>query len=471
MSSATAAEAVPISAGRTGFRPAFLLELPANRRETIKSTLREPLAWGDPAINALVRQNNRLRRSVEELSILHDVAKEIADGSSPDHTLEMLARRARDVTDAEHGAICLGDPSTDSGEGWGCLPETPDPQWARLQEAVANWVRTHKEPLVTSQSQELGLGEALTDAGVKTLLSVPLLIDDSFLGMLTVWNKEGGRSFTHDDKRLLVLLASEAVQIVERMRLYKTEREWLTLTREVELARQIQSRLVPTEPPHVPGYDMAGVTRSARTVGGDFFSFLPRQDGSLAIWLGDVVGKGLPAAMLMANLQATIRDQTLTGAPEHVYLARANRALCQSTAAESFATLFYGVLDLKRHALRYVNAGHNAPFLLRADGGCQRLHSGVTVLGLFEDWSAKTDEVAFEPGDLLVVFSDGISEATNTQDQQLGERRLGTICDGMNGRAASEALGTILDSVAEHTGNAPQTDDMTLVAVRRNPKG
>ena len=363
-----------------------------------------------------------------------------------------------------------GHPRTDFSTGWGCLPETPNQQWSRLQEAVGRWIQAHKRPLVTSQGQEPDFGEALAAAGVKTLLSSPLLIDGSFLGMLTVWNKEGGRSFTDGDHRLITILASEAVQIVERMRLYKTEREWLTLTREVELARQIQGHLLPTEPPHVPGYDMAGATRSARTVGGDFFNFLARHDGSLAIWLGDVVGKGLPAAMLMANLQATIRNQTMTGAPEHVYLARANRALCDSTAAESFATLFYGVLDLKRHVVRYANAGHNAPFLLKAEGGCQRLHSGATVLGLFEDWATETAEVRFDPGDLLVVFSDGISEATNARDQQLGEQHLGTLCADLNGHTASEIVSTILDSVLEHTGDTPQSDDMTLVAVRRNPK-
>ena len=261
------------------------------------------------------------------------------------------------------------------------------------------------------------------------------------------------------------------MQIIERVRLYKAEREWLTLSREIQLAREIHSRLLPAKPPGIPGYDMTGTSRAARSVGGDFFDFLLRGDRQLTIWLGDVVGKGLPAALLMANLQASIRAQTLTGAPIPTCLERANRSLCHSTASESFASLFYGVLDYQCHRFRYANAGHNAPFLVKRDGSVERPRTGATVLGFFEDWATETAEVTFAPGDLLVIFSDGITEATDADEEQFGEGRLSALVRNVRSRSASGVVEAILEAVNSYTAGLPQCDDMTLVAMRREPEG
>ena len=174
-------------------------------------------------------------------------------------------------------------------------------------------MRTHQQPLADSPTGCPRLTKAMAQAGVTTLMSVPLVVNKTFLGVLSVWNKEAGQAFTADDQQLLAILASEAVQLIERMRLYKAEREWLRLSREILLAREIHSRLLPAEAPIVPGYNMVGTSRPARAVGGDFFDFLPRAGDRLAVWLGDVVGKGLPAGL--CQLDRGPRTASLCGTP------------------------------------------------------------------------------------------------------------------------------------------------------------
>jgi hypothetical protein len=186
------------------------------------------------------------------------------------------------------------------------------------------------------------------------------------MGVLTLYNKKHEDGFTEEDQRLVAILAGQSAQVVENARLYQEEQELLRVQEELRLAFQIQITLLPSTTPTLDGYDIAGTSIPAQSVGGDYFDFIPVSDNRLGLCVGDVAGKGLPAAMLMANIQATVRSLALTGDPVSLLLERSNRLLCQRLQKHMFVTLFYGELDAVTHRFVYANAGHNRPYLIRA---------------------------------------------------------------------------------------------------------
>jgi sigma-B regulation protein RsbU (phosphoserine phosphatase) len=241
----------------------------------------------------------------------------------------------------------------------------------------------------------------------------------------------------------------------------------MRMQEEVRLASRIQLDLLPNEAPKIPGYDIAGRSMPAQMVGGDYFDFIPLQEDYIAVCLGDVSGKGLPASLLMANLQATLRGQSLHQISVSDRIDRSNRLLYRSTDPEKFATLFYGVLDIKEHQLTFSNAGHENPYLLSGGTVSARLATGGTVLGVVDNFPYEEDVVPLKVGDLLVVFSDGITEAFDEEELQFGEDRLQEVIDGCKDEPAETIIDRIIEAVQEHAGNASQTDDLTLVVVKR----
>jgi sigma-B regulation protein RsbU (phosphoserine phosphatase) len=235
----------------------------------------------------------------------------------------------------------------------------------------------------------------------------------------------------------------------------------------LRVANGIQQELLPKFAPAVTGYDLAGRTLPAQMVGGDYFDFIVLDDRRCAICLGDVAGKGLPAALLMANLQATIRGQTLWSPSACDCMARSNKLLFLSTGASKYATMFYGVLNARSHYFSYANAGHNPPIVLTPQDDTARLTVGGTVLGLFEDSTFEEDVVHLNVGDLLVVYSDGITEAVNMDDEEFGDERLTRLLVERRGESAERLTDAIINAVTLHARGMPQGDDMTVVVVKR----
>ena len=192
------------------------------------------------------------------------------------------------------------------------------------------------------------------------------------------------------------------------------------------------------------GSDTAGISLPAQSVGGDYFDFIQMDDGRIALCLGDVSGKGLPASLLMANLQATLRGQTLVSHKPSECLLRSNTLLYESTTPEKFATLFYGILEIEDHSIHYSNAGHDWPFLVGVDNSIQRLQTGGIMLGLIPNTKFEEDKVSMRVGDLLVIQSDGISEAMNENQDQFGEARLESLIREHRNRTPQEIIDIIV---------------------------
>jgi sigma-B regulation protein RsbU (phosphoserine phosphatase) len=235
---------------------------------------------------------------------------------------------------------------------------------------------------------------------------------------------------------------------------------------ELELARHVQQRLFPQKTVAMRTIAYAGHCVPARVVSGDYYDFLEAGDGVLAFVLADVSGKGMPAALLMANLQASFRSQSSAAFREPGTLLRAvNRLFYESTSPEYFATLFFGLYHDRTRELRYINCGHVEPALLRSNGVVQRLEATATVLGSFAHWECDQEVTTLQPGDDLVLFSDGLTEAGIETDQEFGERRLLSLLQATRTDDVDEWVQHVIDAVHNYSaGN--QTDDMTVIALR-----
>jgi serine phosphatase RsbU (regulator of sigma subunit) len=237
---------------------------------------------------------------------------------------------------------------------------------------------------------------------------------------------------------------------------------------ELEIAKQVQARLFPQRLPSVPGLDYAGVCMQARSVGGDYYDFLDLGKERVALVVGDIAGKGIAAALLMANLQANLRSQCVNAVenPEKV-LNSVNRLLYENTDANAYATLFFAEIDHCCGSVRYANCGHLSGLLLRRDGGAvERLPSTCTVLGMFEDWQCSMAHAQIDPGDTLALYTDGLTETFNASEEEFGEERLVDALRRYRNRNAKQVASAIVDEVTRFSGRE-QYDDITLIIARR----
>lgn len=235
---------------------------------------------------------------------------------------------------------------------------------------------------------------------------------------------------------------------------------------ELEIAANVQQKLFPHQQHRLSTIDYAGQCVAAREVGGDYYDFLETGDHSLAFVLGDVSGKGVPAALLMANLQACFRSQTAAALQQPASLLRTvNTHFFDSTAAERFATLFFGIYDDMSRKLRYVNCGHVAPLLMRPWGEVVRLAPTATMLGAFRQWRCGEGEAAIHPGDVLVLYSDGVTEAGIDGVEEFGEERLIEVVRSRQFEPAGAMVQAIVDVVADFSAGS-RSDDVTVVAIR-----
>lgn len=267
-----------------------------------------------------------------------------------------------------------------------------------------------------------------------------------------------------DNTRLLAILRTqiEEGQARRKTRQLKSKRD--ILGDEILEAREIQEGLLPKEMPRLPGYEICGAWEPTRIVGGDYFDVFEVNDSMIALCIADVVGKGLPAALLMSNLQAGIRGAAGEALQPKDLCAKVNRATRANVAADKFITLFYGLLDVGGHRLIYTNAGHNPPFLVRQDGSHLRLLEGGTVIGVLRDGTYVQDEVQLCTGDRLVLFTDGVTEARSPEDEEFGEERLFGLLVENRHLGARDLQNKILGDVSDFCrGNFH--DDATLIVV------
>lgn len=425
----------------------------------------------DPDYIAVLEQKAaRLERAVAELSLVNELALAISSARDVAAMTEVIVHRSLQAVDAEQGVLTLiSDEGTDPTQTLvRSMRSDTDRDPLRPDQSLVGWMHLHLEPLTLNDPwhDERFLGTPWHRT-VRSVLCVPLIVQQRLIGLLTVYNKKHANGFTPGDQRLLAILAAQSAQFVENARLSEREQQLRHMQEELETAREIQTNLLPKAAPTIAGYDIAGTSLPAQTVGGDALDFIPAGAHRLALYVADVSGKGLPAALLMANVQATLRSQTLSSPTPEACVNRSNYLLCENIQRGKFVTLFYGILDTRAHTLTYVNAGHNRPFLMRHGEAAHELAGGGLVLGALPNFTYTASSTTLAPGDTLVIYSDGITEAMNFFRQTFDEHRLAEVLQTHHQASATDLLHHIIDAVQQYAGNVPQSDDMTLLVVKR----
>jgi sigma-B regulation protein RsbU (phosphoserine phosphatase) len=261
-------------------------------------------------------------------------------------------------------------------------------------------------------------------------------------------------------------MANDAAIRIENARLAEIEQTERIMKRDLSQAAEIQGRMLPEKAPLVPGTDLAGFNAACRTVGGDYYDFFPYADGRVGLTLGDVSGKGMPASLMMMALHA--RVQVLAEDPGNLaaFMTRLNKATCANCPSNRFITFFFCVLDTVTGELTFANAGHNPPILVRASGQAEMLEGGGPVLGILPIAPYSEMRTSLKRGDMLVLYSDGVTEATNCEQEEYAEERFIEVLKQHRTEPASAIVEAVTKSLTEFAAGAPQADDITLVVAK-----
>lgn len=426
---------------------------------------------GDDELEKLRSENQRLKKSIEDLWAINQLARMISSTMPVNDILGHVVSVSVKAVNAQQGTISLVDESEGQDPFKTLIRKANNTSFEgrfRLDEELSGWMMHNRKPLLINNFDEntTFTGSHSKVKRIESLLSVPLQCKGKFIGILNLFNKKEGQGFTADDQRLLSIIGSQSAQVIENARLYEQERKLIQVEQELEMARTIQMGLLPKEKPEIPGFDVAGMSYAAKDVGGDYFDFIRLNDDEHGIALGDVSGKGVPAALLMSNIQATLRSQALLNPSITDCIALANHFLYLNTESNKFATLFYGILNCRDKSFHYVNAGHNFPFYLDEKGDFHTLEIGGLVLGMIPECSFDSARITFQPGEIVVIFSDGVTEAENLFEEQFGEERLKSIIHKNRHLSATELMKKIYGEVESFEGNKNQEDDITLVVIK-----
>jgi phosphoserine phosphatase RsbU/P len=303
--------------------------------------------------------------------------------------------------------------------------------------------------------------------GVRSVLAVPLGVADKVFGIIYADSPIAEGRFTEDHLKVLTTLASVAAIRVENARLVEARLERERLERELALASEIQQRFQPTAPPHVNGYELQGISFPCYEIGGDYYDFIEREDGRLVIALGDVSGKGTAAALLMSSLHAAIHAQSASHDSLVATISAVNRYLADNIPSNRFVTLFYAELDPESGALSFLNAGHNPPLIVHAAGTVEQLASGGLPLGIKRDAEYREGRTQLQKGDVLVIYSDGVTEAQSPSGEEFGSTRLYEVVSRNIEASAAGIRDRIESSLTKFAQGTSAADDITLVIVKR----
>lgn len=315
------------------------------------------------------------------------------------------------------------------------------------------------------EAQRLQERELLDKLGSRLIL--PLTANEQTFGFLSLGEKLSEEPYSKEDKALLMTVAQQAAIALDYSKLISQVAEQERMKREMEIARQVQAQLFPQTFPSIAGLEYTGFCRAARGVGGDYYDFLGLRENLLGIALADISGKGISAALMMAGLQALMRSNAPTHEKslQQLFLI-VNRLMCSSAARGKYATFFYSVYDSDHQTLDYVNAGHLPPMVFCKDGSILRLRTGGPVVGMLPNAAFNKDQAKLRSGDVLLIYSDGVSEAMNSRDEEFGEERLIELVQPLLQKPATEIVQVVLAGIEEFVAGAPQNDDITLVVAR-----
>jgi phosphoserine phosphatase RsbU/P len=341
----------------------------------------------------------------------------------------------------------------------------------RISSLVRDKVLKERSSLLVRDAQAEGAFReqmSIVEQRVHSMMAVPLQTEDRAIGLIYVDSPLIQREFTKDDLNLLTVIANVAAVRIETARLEEIEAADRIVQRDLSQAAEIQRGVLPAGSPAVAGFEIAGYNAACRTVGGDYYEFFTYSGARAGLALGDVSGKGMPAALMMMALHARVCVLAEDPGDLGEFMTRLNKATCAHCPSNRFITFFFCVLDGASGELSYANAGHNPPVVVRGSGEVALLDGGGPVLGVLPIAPYREMRTGFFPGDLLAIYSDGVTEAVNAAGEEFGEERLIQTLKRHQNEPAAAIVDRVNADVAEFAAGAPQADDITLVIAKRS---
>lgn len=411
-----------------------------------------------------------LERLATSLQILNEVSLALLTDIPLAELSALILEKLFAYLEPDRGLLMLRDAAGELRPEALKLADGIDPADIRLSRTLVEAVTERRQGVLmidTRTDVRLGTAESIQLQGVTSCLAAPLLAGDQVIGLVYLEARLGRKSFTDEDLRLLTSLANTAAIKIQNQRLQEAAAAKLRIEREMALAWDVQRRLFPEVPPELPASELFGRTIPSRTVSGDYYDFFLRGDGSVDVVVADVCGKGIAASILAASVQSAFQAWAAEHFPPDRLCARLNDLVYRRTNPEKFVTFLAALYDPETGAIVYSNAGHNPGFVLRARGGHELLPAQGPPLGLFPGQSYGSGALTLSRGDLLVLYTDGLTEAANPDDEEFGLERLVALVSDAASLPLPQVEETIREGLVAFAAGVPFHDDRTVVLLRR----
>jgi phosphoserine phosphatase RsbU/P len=414
-------------------------------------------------IDQVKEVNLTLDRKIQELNTLFDLSKEFNVGLDEKKVVRLVTFALLGQIGVKKYALCLRENDelniVESRIEGGVNLKSILPKFCDLEHSATT------QDLLKQKIYRIAAAQ-LIQIGITAV--VPMHIQHQTKGMILLGERLRGGKYSRADLEFLYSLGNLAIISIENAHLFKEALEKQRMEDELNIAREIQQGLLPEKLPNIPCFDIAALTIPSKEVGGDYYDIITRQNGEYIFAIGDVSGKGTPAALLMANVQAVLRALAPHCTSVSETTGQINDLTCANTRSGSkFITFFWGILDANKHQFRFSNAGHNPPFLIRRNGIVEILEEGGLILGVFKTSTPYSEAVVtLSPGDVLVMYTDGVSEAMNQNSDQFTEERLESILKESTNLSAKEIIHKVQQALESHTQSTPQSDDITILVIK-----
>ncbi|HCC59465.1 MAG TPA: hypothetical protein DEQ47_19820 [Solibacterales bacterium] len=402
-------------------------------------------------------------RRTQKVSALIKAGNELARQRPLPELFELILDLSIDAVSAERGVLM-------TLEGEELVVRATRGEGFRISATVRDQVVSKCASILvrdTQADEAFRARQSIVGQNTRSLMAVPLQSAERLTGLIYVDSPSSSREFTKDDLSLLTVMANVAANRVEHVRFAELEQVRQLMARDLDQAAEIQRRYLPPDPPKMRTLDVAGYNAPCRTVGGDYFDFIHFSDERIALVLGDVSGKGMPASLLMMGLQARVQVLLDDSKDLGATMTRINDITTANCPDNRFITFFASLVDGKTGDVAYACAGHNPPVIVRPDGAFKMLEGGGPVLGILSGIQFEEYHAQMEPGDVLVIYSDGITEAVNPQDEEFDLPKLAEVVAANIQKPASQIITVLNQALLRWTQGAPAADDVTLIIARR----
>jgi sigma-B regulation protein RsbU (phosphoserine phosphatase) len=432
----------------------------------------ENLLKNEKLVLDLESNSKRLRQMITEITTLHEITRALDSGQNLEALLYYIMEKCKLIMNSEAASLMLVIPETNELEFKIVLgPKSEEVKPFRLPvgKGIAGWVAETGNPVLIQDAYADDRFDPSFDKRsgfiTRSMLCVPMIYKNKIIGVMTVLNRLDKFSFTENDQVLLTIFASQAALAIENAKLLLEAIEKEKLQKELQVAAEIQNLLIPQKLPRIKKMDISATYLPCQEISGDFYNIIPLGNKRFAIVVADVSGKGIPGAMVVSNMQATLRAYLEQSDDLLNIVSKLNLSIINQTTEDRYITFFIGIYDESEMTLEYINAGHNPPLHYTNKKEIKKLRTGGIFIG-FLPFDYKSEKIQVNSGDLMVFYTDGLVEAMNTEEEEFGENNVINIMKKKSGSTSRIIRNNLIDDVKKHIGDKELEDDFTLVVAK-----